>query len=87
MSRIVARGPRGTPASQVGARLARERKRQCKSMATLARVAGTHASEVSRLERGLRDPRLSTLVRIARALDVPVAALVDGIGEVAGKHV
>lgn len=56
-------------------------------MATLARVAGTHASEVSRLERGLRDPRLSTLVRIARALDVPVAALVDGIGEVAGKHV
>jgi transcriptional regulator with XRE-family HTH domain len=56
-------------------------------MGDLARIAGTHVSEVSRLERGLRDPRLSTIVRLARALDVPVAALVDGIGEVAGKHV
>lgn len=87
MTRTVARGPRSTPASQVGARLARERTRQCKSMGDLARIAGTHVSEVSRLERGLRDPRLSTIVRLARALDVPVAALVEGIGGVAGKHV
>jgi transcriptional regulator with XRE-family HTH domain len=48
-------------------------------MSDLARILGTHASEISRLERGLRDPRLSTVVRLARALDVPVAALVDGI--------
>jgi transcriptional regulator with XRE-family HTH domain len=67
-----------TPASRLGARLARERKRQCKSMDRLARIAGTHASEISRLERGLRDPRLSTIDRIARALDVSVGELVDG---------
>jgi HTH-type transcriptional regulator, competence development regulator len=80
VSRRVERGPRSKPASQLGARLARERARQCKSMNDLARIPGIHASEISRLERGLRDPRLSTIVRIARALDVPVALLVEGLG-------
>jgi transcriptional regulator with XRE-family HTH domain len=56
-------------------------------MGYLARIAGTHASEISRLERGLRDPRLSTIVRLARALDVPVAVLVDGIDAVVGERV
>jgi len=78
MRRPVAQGPRNTPASRFGARLARERKRQCKSMNGLAQIAGTHASEISRLERGLRDPRLSTISRIAWALKVPVSELVDG---------
>jgi transcriptional regulator with XRE-family HTH domain len=53
--RLVERAPRSKPASQLGARLARERARQCKSMNDLARIAGIHASEISRLERGLRD--------------------------------
>lgn len=44
----------------------------------LAQIAGTHASEISRLERGLRDPRLSTIDRIAQALEVPMSELVDG---------
>jgi len=44
-------------------------------MSEFARIAGTHASEISRLERGLRDPRLSTIVRLARALEVPIGAL------------
>jgi transcriptional regulator with XRE-family HTH domain len=87
VTRPAARGPRSSPASQLGARLARERTRQCKSMSDLARIAGTHASEISRLERGLRDPRLSTIVRLARALDVPVAVLVDGIDAVVGARV
>jgi predicted transcriptional regulator len=39
-------------------------------METLARLASTHASEISRLEHGQRDPRLSTIVRIARGLDL-----------------
>lgn len=78
MSPPVARGPRNTPWSRLGARIARERKCQCKSMSGLARIAGTHASEISRLERGLRDPRLWTIDRIARALEVPVSELVDG---------
>jgi len=75
MDTPVARGPQGTPASAFGRALAHERKRQCKSMGDLARIAGTFASEVSRVERGLRDPRLSTMVRLADALDVPLANL------------
>jgi transcriptional regulator with XRE-family HTH domain len=36
----------------------------------LAHASGIHASEISRIERGAREPRLSTLVRLARALRV-----------------
>jgi transcriptional regulator with XRE-family HTH domain len=80
MGARAARGPHATPASVFGRALAAERQRQCKSMGDLARVAGTHASEVSRLERGLRDPRLSTMVRLAVALEVPLGVLVAGLG-------
>ena len=41
--------------------------------------ARLHRTEVSLLERGERDPRLSTIVRLARALDVAPAALLDGV--------
>ena len=37
------------------------------------------AGEISRLERGARDPRLRTIVRIARGLDVSVAELLAGV--------
>lgn len=76
MGTPAARGPRSSSAAVFGRALARERERQCKSMNGLAKIAGTHASEVSRLERGLRDPRLSTMVRLAQALDVPLSSLV-----------
>jgi transcriptional regulator with XRE-family HTH domain len=69
------------PKDVLAANLARERRRQCKSMETLARLAGTHASEISRLEHGQRDPRLWTIVRLAHALDVPLAVLMQGIGK------
>ncbi|HEX2160967.1 MAG TPA: helix-turn-helix transcriptional regulator [Thermoleophilaceae bacterium] len=62
-----------------GANLAFERKRRALSMNALARLAGTHASEISRLERGQRDPRLSTMVRVSRALEVPLADLLRGV--------
>lgn len=67
------------PKYQLGENLSRERRRQCKSMETLARLAGTTASEISRLEHGQRDPRLWTIVRLARALDVPLGDLLRGI--------
>jgi len=80
MNRPVARGPRSSPAATFGRALAQERQRQAKSMNTLAQIAGTQASEISRLERGLRDPRLSTMVRVAEALDVSLSGMVDEIG-------
>jgi transcriptional regulator with XRE-family HTH domain len=68
-----------TSAVAFGRRLRQERSRQGKSQDTLARQAGTHASTLSLWERGQRDPRLSTMVRLAGALDVPLTHLVDGI--------
>jgi transcriptional regulator with XRE-family HTH domain len=41
--------------------------------------SGIHVTEVSRIERGLRDPRMTTLIRMARALDVSPANLLDGV--------
>lgn len=34
---------------------------------------------VSRLERGRRNPRLDTIVRLARAVDVPPAKLLEDV--------
>lgn len=69
-----------TPPNAVfGTNLAHERKRQCHTMRSLAKAADMHASEISRLEHAQRDPRLSTVARIARALDVPLYDLLRGI--------
>jgi len=38
-----------------------------------------HRTEISLLERAGRDPRLSTIVRLARALGVTPGALLDGV--------
>jgi Helix-turn-helix len=44
-----------------------------------SRRADLHPSEISRLERNVRDPRFSTIVRVARALAIRPAELLDGI--------
>jgi transcriptional regulator with XRE-family HTH domain len=54
------------------------RKHQLTQMEVSLR-SGVHVTEVSRIERGQRDPRLSTLIRLARALEVQPARLLDGI--------
>lgn len=46
----------------------------------LAAACDLHPTEIGRLERGERDIRLSTLVRVARGLQVPPKELLDGIG-------
>lgn len=63
----------------LGANLAHERERRALSMTALAELAGTHVSEISRLENGHRDPRLSTIARIAHALEIPLVDLLRGI--------
>jgi ribosome-binding protein aMBF1 (putative translation factor) len=67
------------PHRVLGANLAYERKRRALSMSALAELAGTHASEISRIEHAQRDPRLSTIVRVARGLEIPVVDLLRGI--------
>lgn len=46
----------------------------------LAKWTGLHRTEISLLERGLREPRAQTIVKLAVALDVSADALLDGIG-------
>ena len=63
------------------ANLRRERLRAGLSQEALATASGLHRTELSLLERGDRDPRLSTIGRVARALGVPPSALVDGLDQ------
>jgi transcriptional regulator with XRE-family HTH domain len=41
--------------------------------------SGIHNTEISRIERGLRDQRMSTLIRLARALRTAPSRLLDGV--------
>jgi transcriptional regulator with XRE-family HTH domain len=45
----------------------------------LGDLANLHFSEVSLLERGGRDPRLATIVKLARALGISPKRLLDGL--------
>jgi transcriptional regulator with XRE-family HTH domain len=45
----------------------------------LSNRSGVDMAEISRLERGLKDPRLTTIVRVASGLDVDATDLVRGI--------
>jgi transcriptional regulator with XRE-family HTH domain len=61
-----------------GRRLQVERCERGFSQASLAGAAGLHRTEISLLERGLRDPRLETLVLLSRALgDVTPGEMVE----------
>ena len=51
------------------------------SQSQVAERSGIHVTEVSRIERGLRDPRLSTVVRLARALGIKPGTLLEGLDE------
>ncbi len=66
--------PRNT---RFGENLKKQRKEAGLSQEALGRSCRLHRTEISLLERGERDPRLSTIVRLARCLDVSPAALLD----------
>jgi len=68
-----------SPRQQFAANLKRLRQDAGLSQEALADAAGFHPTEVSRLERAVRDPRLSTIVRLARALGITAPALLDGV--------
>lgn len=56
-----------------------ERHRLKLSQEALGFRCDLNMSEISRLERSTRDPRLATIVKLARALDIPAGRLLDGI--------
>jgi len=49
------------------------------SQEELGEASDLHRTEISLLERGGRDPRLSTIVKLARGLKIPAATLLDSI--------
>jgi transcriptional regulator with XRE-family HTH domain len=62
----------------VGRNIRANRERIGISQEALAHRCGMHPVEVGRAERGLRDLRVSTVVKIARGLDVPPGDLLAG---------
>jgi transcriptional regulator with XRE-family HTH domain len=64
---------------QFGSNLRGERKRAGLSQEDLAFKAGLHRTEVSLIERGEREPRLETILKLSRGLEVLPATLIEGI--------
>lgn len=65
---------------QFGVNLRRVRLDAGLTQMELSNRSGLDMAEISRLETGLRDARLSTVVRLADGLEVPVRTLVDRLG-------
>lgn len=65
--------------SRFGANLRRARTEAGLSQETLGFRARLHRTEISLLERGERDPRLTTICRLAAALRADPSTLLDGI--------
>jgi transcriptional regulator with XRE-family HTH domain len=66
-------------AERFGQNLARLRERAGVTQEDLAFRASLHRTEIGLLERGGRIPRVDTLAKLAGALGVPPAELLDGI--------
>ena len=67
------------PNERFARNLREHRQRAGLSQERLGFRANLHRTEISLLERGAREPRLSTIVRLARALGVEPSDLLDGI--------
>jgi transcriptional regulator with XRE-family HTH domain len=62
-----------------GQNLVRHRKAADLTQEELSFMAGLHRTEVGKLERGQRIPRIDTLVKLAATVDVKPEALLEGI--------
>jgi transcriptional regulator with XRE-family HTH domain len=67
------------PHERFARNLRAQRERRGLSQEALGYACGLHRTEVSLLERAGREPRLSTIVRLARGLGIKPAKLLDGI--------
>lgn len=61
----------------LGANLRQARQQLGMSQEQVAELSGVHATEVSRIEAGKRDPRVSTVERLARAVKLKPGQLLD----------
>ena len=64
---------------RLGANIRQLRDQKNWSQEELAERTGLHRTYISSLERGLRNPTVIVLEKIARAYNVPLAKLVEGM--------
>lgn len=67
----------GDPRALLGHNALTARKEAHLSQSQVAAKSAIHSTEVSRIERGMRDPRVTTIIRLARALGVPPGRLLE----------
>ena len=60
-----------------GKNLRAARKKLGLTQEQVAERSGVQAGEVSRMERGLRDPKLSTVMKLAAAVEIEPGRLLD----------
>lgn len=65
--------------TEFGSRVRRLREQSSRSQEDLADDAGVHRTFIGRVERGETNATLTTLVRLARALEVDPSQLVEGL--------
>jgi transcriptional regulator with XRE-family HTH domain len=73
-------------AARFGDNLARQRKLADLSQEELSLRASLHRTEVSQLERGLRLPRIDTLVKLTGSLEISADELLEGITWTPGDY-
>lgn len=62
-----------------GKRLREVRREHGMSQDQLADRAGVHATVIGRMERGLREPRVTTVLRLAQGLSVQPGTLMNDL--------
>ncbi|MGH2960343.1 MAG: helix-turn-helix domain-containing protein [Solirubrobacterales bacterium] len=67
------------PREQFAANLRKERQAAGLSQEALGDLVDLHRTEISLLERAQRDPRLATIVRLSRGLEIPATQLLHGV--------
>jgi transcriptional regulator with XRE-family HTH domain len=80
---MATRGGKASPEAVFGRKIARLRKRIGLSQEELGFRAEVHRTYISQLERGLKSPTLSVILKLSRALKVSASKLiarVEGAG-------
>ncbi len=68
-----------TPRVRFSVNLRKARRAIGISQQALGERCGLHRTEISLLERGLREPRLGTLIKLSSALGIPPSRLAMGM--------
>ena len=74
-------------AERFGINVQRHRRRADLSQEELAGRADLHRTEIGMLERGVRMPRLDTIVKVAGGLEIEAGVLFEGLGWTPGSSI